>query len=122
MNIDEIRARAEQLTKLRKESKVTPDDLAEDVAADVLALLDANAALEAELHDEKWQHSQVARGYGTLVETHKNEILRAQAAEAEVVALRAALEQVRDWVRDGVGSESDAAEAMDAALAREEQP
>lgn len=43
-------------------------------------------------------------------------------AEQESAALREALTRVRDWIRDGKGSESEAAEAMDAALAQSRQP
>lgn len=42
---------------------------------------------------------------------------RAEAAEAALATTRQALTLVRDWVRDGKGTESEAAEAMDAALA-----
>jgi hypothetical protein len=36
--------------------------------------------------------------------------------KARVAQLEGALSRVRDWIRHGIGSESDAAEAMDAAL------
>jgi hypothetical protein len=42
---------------------------------------EALAKVERELHDEKWQHSQVARSYYNLVEAHKNEIIHRQHIE-----------------------------------------
>lgn len=83
------------------------------------------AGLEADLAEARKERDEARADVGTTAVNGAVRIsemeARAVAAETRLAEATAALTAVRDWIRDGVGTEAEASEAMDAFLAGENE-